>query len=391
MNSELLKGGRRYYGRIFGWLPVLLLVGLLIWVLYAYPRHICIDRAENSLAKKIVYIVLFVFLWVLVSESIFQTVKRGPARPPKEYQLSSDQVSIVHQLDDVQRHEDEAVQILRNRADTLDLRTKAPTQCGVRYCAVCCCLKPDRAHHCSSCNQCVLKMDHHCVWLNNCVSFTNYKFFLLVLMYGVVFNSFLWATGLEFAVRYVFNNATDNPTYDVGFVRNLQQVFGSSSVKALNPFVFSSNGDGLKFPLRITTEPNTKKMTSTQTKKKTIQKPRRRQGDKPVTADVMCRIFTINLHKRIHKISFKRRAPRAIKAIRKFAQQAMKTEDVRIDTGLNKVIWATGVKHVPYRLRIRLERRRNEDKESKHKLYTVAFHVPVVSYKGLLTEVAEIE
>jgi len=28
---------------------------------------------------------------------------------------------------------------------------------------------------------------------------------------------------------------------------------------------------------------------------------------------------TVNLHKRIHKISFKRKAPRAIKEIRKFA------------------------------------------------------------------------
>ena len=34
----------------------------------------------------------------------------------------------------------------------------------VRYCSECSHVKPDRAHHCSVCGQCVLKMDHHCPW-----------------------------------------------------------------------------------------------------------------------------------------------------------------------------------------------------------------------------------
>ena len=52
------------------------------------------------------------------------------------------------------------------------------------------------------------------------------------------------------------------------------------------------------------------------------------------------RDYTINLHKRTHKISFKKRAPRAIREIRKFAQQAMGTSDVRIDTSLNMFVWS---------------------------------------------------
>ena len=35
---------------------------------------------------------------------------------------------------------------------------------GVRYCFVCQCIKPDRAHHCSVCEKCVLRYDHHCPW-----------------------------------------------------------------------------------------------------------------------------------------------------------------------------------------------------------------------------------
>ena len=53
-----------------------------------------------------------------------------------------------------------------------------------RYCEKCCKIKPDRCHHCSVCNTCVLKMDHHCPWVNNCVGFANYKFFMLFLFYS---------------------------------------------------------------------------------------------------------------------------------------------------------------------------------------------------------------
>ena len=45
------------------------------------------------------------------------------------------------------------------------------------------------------------------------------------------------------------------------------------------------------------------------------------------------RLYTINLHKRLHKITFKERAPRAIREIKKFAIKALGTKDVRVDTG----------------------------------------------------------
>ncbi|KAF4108651.1 hypothetical protein G5714_009724 [Onychostoma macrolepis] len=83
--------------------------------------------------------------------------------------------------------------------------------------------------------------------------------------------------------------------------------------------------------------------------------------------------------------SFKRRAPRALKEIRKFAVKEMGTPDVRIDTRLNKAVWAKGVRNVPYRMRVRLSRKRNEDEDSPNKLYTLVTYVPVTTYKGLQT------
>lgn len=37
--------------------------------------------------------------------------------------------------------------------------------------------------------------------------------------------------------------------------------------------------------------------------------------------EAVTREYTINMHRRLHKTTFKKRAPRAIKEIKKFAQQ----------------------------------------------------------------------
>ncbi|XP_071722379.1 large ribosomal subunit protein eL31z-like isoform X2 [Rutidosis leptorrhynchoides] len=47
--------------------------------------------------------------------------------------------------------------------------------------------------------------------------------------------------------------------------------------------------------------------------------------------EVVTREYTINLHKRLHGCTFKKKAPNAIKEIRKFAVKAMGTKDVRVD------------------------------------------------------------
>merc|ERR1711907_595714 len=49
----------------------------------------------------------------------------------------------------------------------------------------------------------------------------------------------------------------------------------------------------------------------------------------------------------------------------------MGTEDVRVDVKLNKFLWSKGIRAVPYRVRVRLSRKRNDDEEAKEKLYTL--------------------
>lgn len=93
-------------------------------------------------------------------------------------------------------------------------------------------------------------------------------------------------------------------------------------------------------------------------------------GDKelqPVT-----RTATINLHKRLYKATFKKKAPKAVKEIRDFARKTMFTDDVRIDPELNQELWRNGVRNVDNRVDIVLERKKNEeDEEAKEKLYTL--------------------
>ncbi|KAJ6640144.1 60S ribosomal protein L31 [Pseudolycoriella hygida] len=111
--------------------------------------------------------------------------------------------------------------------------------------------------------------------------------------------------------------------------------------------------------------------------------------NKSAINEVVTRECTIHLSKRVHNIGFKKRAPRAIKEIRKFAEKEMGTRDVRIDTRLNKHVWSKGIRSTPFRVRVRLARRRNDDEDSANKLYTLVTYVPVPSFKRLQTENVE--
>jgi ribosomal protein L31E len=68
------------------------------------------------------------------------------------------------------------------------------------------------------------------------------------------------------------------------------------------------------------------------------------------------REYTIHLHKYVHGRSFKKRAPTAVKSVLAFAQKEMGTADVRIDPKLNQALWERGIKSVPHRIRVKLER-----------------------------------
>lgn len=93
----------------------------------------------------------------------------------------------------------------------------------------------------------------------------------------------------------------------------------------------------------------------------------------------------------MHGVTFKKRAPKAVKEIKKFAKLHMGTDDVRLDPKLNVELWKKGIQGVPFRLRLRISRKRNEDENAKSTMFSFVEAVNVASAKGLQTVVVEDE
>nr|XP_022336565.1 protein S-acyltransferase 18-like [Crassostrea virginica] len=71
------------------------------------------------------------------------------------------------------------------------------------HCYICETDVASKSKHCSACNKCVLEFDHHCKWLNNCVGGKNYRWFLAVLVTGMLgVLSVLLVALVEFVAYY---------------------------------------------------------------------------------------------------------------------------------------------------------------------------------------------
>lgn len=95
--------------------------------------------------------------------------------------------------------------------------------------------------------------------------------------------------------------------------------------------------------------------------------------------------MTINLKKTTKKVSWCYKAPHALRNMKKLIQRNFNSNDeVLIAPDLNKAVWVRGMKHVPNKVRIRVERGPSSKDPTKNVFR--ASLVIVGGFKGLLTQ-----
>uniref|UniRef100_W5N982 Palmitoyltransferase n=1 Tax=Lepisosteus oculatus TaxID=7918 RepID=W5N982_LEPOC len=196
-------GIKRRCQRVLYWIPVLFITIIVAWSYYAYVVQLCIESMENT-GEKIVCLVAYHLFFLMFSWAYWKTIFTKPLNPLKEFHLSYADRELLEREDRGEAQQE----ILRRIAKDLPIYTRTMSG-AIRYCDRCQLVKPDRCHHCSVCDKCILKMDHHCPWVNNCVGFSNYKFFMLFLAYSLLYCVFIAATDLQYFIKFWTNGLPD--------------------------------------------------------------------------------------------------------------------------------------------------------------------------------------
>jgi len=115
-----------------------------------------------------------------------------------------------------------------------------------RFCRTCNIVKPMRAHHCSICKRCVLKMDHHCPWVNNCVGWKNHKHFLLFLFYMWAGSAFFICVGFQNTLEALMGYPTTG-YFLVAAVMCFSAFLATSLFLVWNIYLLLSNQSTIEF------------------------------------------------------------------------------------------------------------------------------------------------
>ncbi|XP_018565726.1 palmitoyltransferase ZDHHC15 isoform X2 [Anoplophora glabripennis] len=205
------------------WIPVLFIVTIVAWSYYAYVIQLCILTVESP-TKQVIYLIFYHLFFFMFCWSYWQTIFTDIGRVPSKYKIpEADYEAYVNHSDSYETQNT----ILETFASHLPI-TNITISGGVRFCEKCKIIKPDRAHHCSVCGVCVLKMDHHCPWINNCVSFTNYKFFVLFLGYALAYCVYVSLTSLPYFISFWRGDLQGMGRFHILFLFFVAIMFGVS-------------------------------------------------------------------------------------------------------------------------------------------------------------------
>jgi ribosomal protein L40E len=282
----------------YAWIIVGTVYVLIPWTYITYILNIIVPAWQSgSYFFAIFWFLAATFMGFLISYSYLLCIITHPGTVPDSYKLSQEELEKNNTTSTDISHD-----TLSRRKGMVELTSQGK----VRICKFCRVRKPDRAHHCRKCGQCILKMDHHCWWFNNCIGYRNYKFFYLFLFYITVSEIFYAITGgsefiniflqpiadqfmgndINLLINYIMNlifgvalvvfviyhtklilcgtttleslekdykmqqQHNGNP-YDLGFKRNWRAIFGENLFYWFIPTQRSVIGDGLKYETRM--------------------------------------------------------------------------------------------------------------------------------------------
>ncbi|TEB24551.1 zf-DHHC-domain-containing protein [Coprinellus micaceus] len=181
------KPRRLWYHR----LPLLIIVACILGPQPSILRMLIYHhwRSLHQPAWAVIHFVVSFALTVITLTSLTITVTRdpGPVHTPTAREgVNSDNIGLA--------------EALMGGGDEDDFMKPG------RWCRKCWAPKPERAHHCSMCGRCVMKMDHHCPWLgHSCIGHRTYPSFVHFLTSATLLALYV-ATVAARALMYSFRN-----------------------------------------------------------------------------------------------------------------------------------------------------------------------------------------
>jgi hypothetical protein len=195
----------------------------ILWCYYVWMGEVALPLIKTHTMAGLIELLLGNYFAVVLSTSLYKAYKTDP--------LS---------YNDIIPNEEHLNELLIDSEGPNNAYDFAP-------CHRCSTPKPPRCHHCQQCDKCVLRMDHHCIWLGNCVGLHNYKYFMLVLIYGALTTLFIVVVCFNMIYNKEASARVDIMFWVCGAIS-----FSLTMFSVLHLYFISKNSTTLEFMAKLT-------------------------------------------------------------------------------------------------------------------------------------------
>jgi palmitoyltransferase ZDHHC2/15/20 len=188
------------------WTAYILPVFAVVLILVPQPSWLILVTTQYSGAIIMTHLVVTTLLTLGAINSLAICVFADPGRPTVQDLDAGDEEHANRKNKNTRHSRDgqnsEEVEALMDEDEEDDDPNSFNS--SLKWCRTCWAPKPDRTHHCSTCNRCVLKMDHHCPWVSQCVGHRTYPSFLHLLACVTLLASYIATTSSFILYSFLF-------------------------------------------------------------------------------------------------------------------------------------------------------------------------------------------